>query len=39
MEHLAKYKCPKYVEFLSEMPRNPIGKILRKDLRELHAKS
>jgi len=32
--HLGKYKCPKYVEFIDTMPRNPIGKILRKELRQ-----
>jgi long-chain acyl-CoA synthetase len=32
--HLGKYKCPKYVEFIDSMPRNPIGKILRKELRQ-----
>ncbi|MBW2052247.1 MAG: long-chain fatty acid--CoA ligase [Deltaproteobacteria bacterium] len=38
-EHLAKYKTPKVVEFLDALPRNPIGKIMRKELRELHAKT
>lgn len=33
-EYLAKYKCPKFVEFIDAMPRNPIGKILKKELRE-----
>lgn len=32
---LAKYKCPKYIEFLDEMPKNPIGKIQKKELRQL----
>lgn len=36
-QYLAKYKCPKYVDFIESIPRNPIGKILRKKLRELHA--
>jgi len=30
---LAAYKVPRSVEFLDELPKNPIGKILRKDLR------
>ena len=38
-EHLAKYKTPKYVEFMDALPRNPIGKIMRKKLRELHDES
>jgi len=33
-ERIASYKCPKTVDFVSELPRNPSGKILRKDLRE-----
>ena len=30
---IAGYKCPKTVEHVNELPRNPSGKILRKDLR------
>ena len=30
---IAGYKCPKTVEHINELPRNPSGKILRKDLR------
>ena len=33
-ERIAAYKCPKTVETIEAMPRNPSGKILRKDLRE-----
>ena len=33
-EHLAAYKCPKSVEFLEALPRNPTGKIMKKDLRK-----
>lgn len=33
-ERLAGYKIPKSIEFLSEMPRNPSGKILKRKLRE-----
>jgi len=36
-QHLGKYKCPRYVEFIDTMPRNPIGKILRKELRQRDA--
>ncbi len=32
-EHLAAYKCPKSVDVLGELPRNPAGKILKRDLR------
>jgi long-chain acyl-CoA synthetase len=32
-ERLAGYKCPTSVEWLDELPRNPSGKVLKKDLR------
>jgi long-chain acyl-CoA synthetase len=32
-ESLAPYKVPKQIEFRDELPKTPIGKILRKDLR------
>lgn len=32
-ENLATYKKPKSVEFLAELPRNPSGKLLKKQLR------
>ncbi|MEX6723256.1 fatty acid--CoA ligase [Parapedomonas caeni] len=31
---IAGYKVPKSVDFVAELPRNPSGKILKKDLRE-----
>lgn len=30
---IAGYKCPKSVEFIAALPRNPSGKILRRELR------
>ena len=30
---LARYKCPKQVRFVDSLPKSPIGKILRKELR------
>jgi acyl-CoA synthetase (AMP-forming)/AMP-acid ligase II len=33
-ERLAHYKCPKSVEIRPELPRNPTGKVLKKDLRK-----
>jgi acyl-CoA synthetase (AMP-forming)/AMP-acid ligase II len=33
-EHLASYKKPKHVEFISTIPRNPSGKVLKRLLRE-----
>jgi acyl-CoA synthetase (AMP-forming)/AMP-acid ligase II len=32
-EQLASYKCPKSVDVVDELPRNPTGKILKKDVR------
>ena len=32
-ERLASYKCPTSVDFTDALPRNPSGKILKKDLR------
>ena len=34
-EHLARYKVPREVIFLDELPRNPTGKILKRELREM----
>jgi acyl-CoA synthetase (AMP-forming)/AMP-acid ligase II len=31
--HLAAFKCPKSVDVLLALPRNPTGKVLKKDLR------
>jgi len=37
-QNLASYKKPKSVEFIGELPKNPYGKILKKDLREKYWK-
>ncbi|MEZ0356151.1 acyl-CoA synthetase [Mycobacterium sp. ENV421] len=37
-EHLARYKVPREVVFLSELPRNPTGKILKRELRDIEVK-
>lgn len=34
-DHLARYKVPREVIFLSELPRNPTGKILKRELRQI----
>jgi fatty-acyl-CoA synthase len=34
-DHLAKYKVPREVIFLDELPRNPTGKILKRELRDI----
>jgi long-chain acyl-CoA synthetase len=32
-ERLARYKCPRQIRFVDALPKSPIGKILRKELR------
>ena len=31
---LAAYKVPKSIEFIAELPKSAVGKLLRKELRE-----
>ncbi len=38
-ENLTGYKRPRYVEFIDELPKSNVGKILHKDLRALEAKN
>ena len=33
-ERLATFKCPTSVDWADVLPRNPSGKVLKKDLRE-----
>jgi acyl-CoA synthetase (AMP-forming)/AMP-acid ligase II len=33
-ERIAGYKLPKSVDFVEALPRNPSGKILRRELRD-----
>jgi acyl-CoA synthetase (AMP-forming)/AMP-acid ligase II len=35
-ERLASFKAPAYVAFIDELPRNPMGKVLKTELRRLH---
>ena len=37
-DHLARYKVPRDVVFLAELPRNPTGKILKRELRQIEVK-
>ena len=32
-EHLADYKIPRFVEFVSSLPRSPAGKVIKEELR------
>ncbi len=36
-EHLAGFKCPKKIFILDKLPKNPSGKILKRDLRQAMA--
>jgi acyl-CoA synthetase (AMP-forming)/AMP-acid ligase II len=36
--HLARFKAPKSVEFVESLPKNPQGKILKKELRKKFGK-
>jgi acyl-CoA synthetase (AMP-forming)/AMP-acid ligase II len=37
-KHIASYKAPKSVEFVDALPKNPAGKILKRELREKYWK-
>jgi acyl-CoA synthetase (AMP-forming)/AMP-acid ligase II len=36
IKKLAKFKVPKEVEFIEQLPRNPSGKVLKRELRTKH---
>ena len=38
-QHLARYKVPKQIAFVDELPKSPVGKVLRKDLRAEYLKN
>jgi long-chain acyl-CoA synthetase len=38
-QSLAKYKTPAYIEFIEALPRNPVGKINKRALREMAAQN
>ncbi|MEE4304577.1 MAG: AMP-binding protein [Wenzhouxiangella sp.] len=38
-EQLTGYKVPKYVEFVDELPKTNVGKILRRELRDLYGEA
>ncbi|MFX1410024.1 MAG: long-chain fatty acid--CoA ligase [Promethearchaeota archaeon] len=37
-QNVAPYKVPKFIEFRKELPETLVGKVLRKDLKEIEAK-
>lgn len=36
LDNLTGYKCPKDIEFIDELPKSNVGKVLRQKLREKH---
>jgi len=38
-EELTGYKRPKFIDFVDDLPKSNVGKVLRKDLRELNKQS
>jgi acyl-CoA synthetase (AMP-forming)/AMP-acid ligase II len=38
IEHLAKYKCPKNITFIDSLPKDPVGKVQKRILREMFSK-
>ncbi|WP_367103264.1 AMP-binding protein [uncultured Psychrobacter sp.] len=36
LDNLTGYKCPQHIEFVSELPKSNVGKVLRQKLREQH---
>lgn len=37
-QQMTGYKCPKHIEFVDDLPKSNVGKVLRKDLRKLEEK-
>lgn len=37
LQHLAKYKVPKWIVFCESLPRSPIGKVMKQQLRQGHS--
>jgi acyl-CoA synthetase (AMP-forming)/AMP-acid ligase II len=38
-ERIAAYKCPRSIDFLDELPKSTVGKILRKDVKKWYSES
>ncbi|MDE4453851.1 AMP-binding protein [Psychrobacter sp. DAB_AL62B] len=36
IDNLTGYKCPRHIEFVTELPKSNVGKVLRQKLREKH---
>jgi acyl-CoA synthetase (AMP-forming)/AMP-acid ligase II len=38
-QRIAGYKCPRSIDFVPELPKSTVGKILRKDVKKWYAES
>ena len=38
-DNLAKYKCPKSIDFIDDMPRTPTGKLIKRLLKDKYVKA
>jgi long-chain acyl-CoA synthetase len=38
-EHMTGYKVPRVIEFRTELPKTPVGKVLRRELRDAPKKA
>jgi fatty-acyl-CoA synthase len=38
-DNLARYKVPRDVHLIEELPRNPTGKVLKRNLRERYSQA
>lgn len=36
LDNLTGYKCPRFIEFVDELPKTNVGKVLRQQLRDKH---
>ncbi|MEJ6067827.1 AMP-binding protein, partial [Psychrobacter sp. 16-Bac2893] len=36
LDNMTGYKCPRHIEFVTELPKSNVGKVLRQKLREKH---
>ncbi|BET25812.1 long-chain acyl-CoA synthetase [Limnobacter thiooxidans] len=37
-KHMTAYKIPRHVEFMKDLPKSPVGKVLRRELRDMEKK-
>lgn len=37
-KHMTAYKIPRHVEFVNDLPKSPVGKVLRRELRDMERK-